>query len=68
MRLYISKKEAHLIQFMAMDEIQRLSELSVHDIAQITFIHDKICALDRLNCRIEDCLMLQKSGYSRKDK
>lgn len=68
MRLYISKKEALLIQFMIMDEIQRLSELAVHDVAQLTFIWDKIRVLDRLNCRIEDCLMLQKSGYNRKEK
>lgn len=68
MRLYISKKEALSIQFMIMDEIQRLSELAVHDVVQLTFIWDKIRVLDRLNCRIEDCLMLQKSGYNRKEK
>lgn len=68
MRLYLSKKEAQAIQFMIMDEVQRLSELSVHDIAQVTFIHNKIRTLDRLFFRIEDCLMKQKSGYNRKEK
>lgn len=68
MRLYISKKEALSIQFILMDKIQRLSELSVYDLSQLTFISDKIRELDRLNCRIENCLTLQKSGYNRKEK
>lgn len=68
MRLYLSKKEALSIQFMLTDEIQRLSELQVHDVQQINFIHNKILALDRLYCKIEDCLILQKSGYNRKEK
>lgn len=68
MRLYISKKEAYSIQFALMNEIQKLSKLLSYDATGITFIYEKIRILDSINCRIENCLMLQKSGYNRKEK
>lgn len=66
MRVYLSKLEAYSIQYLLMNEIQRLSDLPINSIKN-SRMYEKIRMLDRINCRIEDCLMLQKSGYNRKE-
>lgn len=67
MRLYLSKEEAYTIQYTLMTEIQKLSELSICEVTKSP-VYEKLHILNRINYRIEKCLMLQKSGYNKKEK
>lgn len=67
MRLYLSKEEGILLQYLLLDEIMNILNLSGH-LEVDTVTKDRERKANDLFARIDECLWKQKSGYNRKDK